>query len=81
MYEKDICGFSFVNYRRKIIFTYKIIWGVRGAKPPSRQRRKISKIEITLEGRWEGVYSVIECKRKVFKIEDAGNGDTLNIIS
>ena len=33
MYEKDICGFSFVNYRGKIIFTYKIMWGVWGAKP------------------------------------------------
>ena len=29
-----------------MIFTYKIIWGVWGAKPPSRRRRKILKIEI-----------------------------------
>ena len=41
MYEKKIfVGFSFINYRGKMIFTYKNMWGVWGAKPPQPPEAK-----------------------------------------
>ena len=47
MYEKDICGFSFVNYRWKLSLQTKNNMGGLGDEAPQPPEAEILKIEIT----------------------------------
>ena len=87
MYEKDICGFSFVNYRDgNDLYIQNYMGGLGGEAPqPPEAKNFQNKIKTPLnkglfEGRWGGVYSTSEGNLFLWIFGWGGGGTKLNAL-